>query len=77
MRTAESNQKDYDGGLFCFKKVVDFDTNIDSHCRFCLEAIFTKFKIHAEPIVSTPDMQTLIEQAPSIFAYMCLYCLLR
>ena len=40
---------------------------IDEHCRTCLATFFIEFKDHSEPVISIPDMQIFIDQAPEVF----------
>ena len=64
--------------MFKSKKVVEFLNTFDDYCQIELGSVFDHFKIHAEPIIVTPDMHTFISQASAIFGdYWDLTCELR
>ena len=66
MKKILKDQKNHDGNLFKTAKVKEFIMRVDDKCRAGLELVFSEFKDHSDPIVSTLDMLELIAQAPSI-----------
>ena len=67
LKKAAKNARVYDGNLFRKKKVQEYMSLLDTHCRTRLESLFNEFQIHSNPIISVSDMQTFINQAPAIF----------
>ena len=67
LKKVAKEAKKYDGNLFNTGKVQNYMMKaLISHCKQCLESLFTKFQINSNPIISVPDMKTFIEQAPAI-----------
>ena len=68
LKKVAKEAKKYDGNLFNTDKVQNYMKVLDSHCKDCLESLFTEFQIHLNPIISVPEMKTFIDLAPAIFS---------
>ena len=50
--------------------MVQFLEKIDKCCEDNLRTKIAQFACHCEPIISLPDFQTFIEEAPAVFGDM-------
>ena len=78
MQRMSAKSVSYDANLFKSERVIRWVECLDNLFRTSMESVFTEFKDHADPIVSTDDLQAYIDEAPYILGdYWYLQCDLR